>query len=315
MQALILPAVFRDFDGARADVLALRWPVVLLLGGVILAAQVCAVLAAQGHRMVLVDRRAELGATIRTTGIFVRKTLDDFDLPAAHLGPGIKQVVLYPPSLRRPVALTSNRVEYRLGDMGPLYRAMADGVHAHVGVAGYHHRFPGGLRRTLERFLDAAPGLDGAVVPDDAERRGGPIPVGGVLRRIACPDGLLVGDAAGAVSPLTAGGLDPCLRLWEHAADVLHRAISSGTASELATYDGAAIRAKFRGRLTLRRGLALVRTPALAELAFAGLYTPMGRMAARKVMFGDRSFPTELAATSLGPRPLRVGSSAWSSPT
>ena len=52
------------------------------------------------------------------------------------------------------------------------------------------------------------------------ERRGGRIPVGGVLRRIASPRGLLVGDAAGAVSPLTAGGLDPCLRLSRLAAEV-----------------------------------------------------------------------------------------------
>jgi hypothetical protein len=41
-----------------------------------------------------------------------------------------------------------------------------------------------------------------------------------VLPRIACARGLLVGDAAGAVSPLTAGGLDPCLRLSALAAAV-----------------------------------------------------------------------------------------------
>ena len=39
--------------------------------------------------------------------------------------------------------------------------------------------------------------------------------------------GLLIGDAAGAVSPLTAGGLDPCLRLSELAAKVMHRYLSS----------------------------------------------------------------------------------------
>ncbi len=56
----------------------------------------------------------------------------------------------------------------------------------------------------MERFSAHAPGLEGVRRPGTVERRGGPIPVGGVLRRIGCADGLLVGDAAGAVSPLTA---------------------------------------------------------------------------------------------------------------
>jgi flavin-dependent dehydrogenase len=123
------------------------------------------------------------------------------------------------------------------------------------------------------------------------ERRAGPIPVGGLLRRISCPDGLLVGDAAGAVSPLTAGGLDPCLRQSELAAEVLDDALRTGRPEALADYDGAALRAKFRGRLMLRRGLAQVRTPAAAAAAFTLLRTPFGKAAATRVLFGDRSFP------------------------
>jgi hypothetical protein len=42
----------------------------------------------------------------------------------------------------------------------------------------------------------------------------------------------------------------------------------------------------------MRRGLAQVRTPAIATAAFAALRTPVGRAAARHVLFGDRSFPT-----------------------
>jgi flavin-dependent dehydrogenase len=101
-----------------------------------------------------------------------------------------------------------------------------------------------------------------------------------------------VGDAAGAVSPLTAGGLDPCLRLSELAADVLDDALRAGTPDALAAYDGAALRARFRGRLALRRGLAQVRTPAVAAAAFTLLRTPLGQAAARRVLFGDRSFPS-----------------------
>jgi len=43
------------------------------------------------------------------------------------------------------------------------------------------------------------------------ERRGGLIPVGGTVRPLAAPGVLLVGDAAGLVSPLTAGGIHTAL--------------------------------------------------------------------------------------------------------
>jgi len=363
---------------------------VLVVGAGLAGLHTATLLARRGHDVLLVDRRTSLTAAIRTTGIFVRKTLDDFPLPPDCLGPPIRRVVLYPPSHRRPVALVSERDEYRVGDMSPLYLAAAraaaeagvrialgtryaggqdddvlltgpggptrvrarflvgadgarsrvardlgldrnehllvgaeevfavpagdrpptfhcvldpslapgylawvvdDGRHAHVGVAGYPDRFPDGLRSAVTRFAATAPGLAGVPRPGDVERRGGPIPVGGLLRRIGCAGGLLVGDAAGAVSPLTAGGLDPCLRLSEHAADVLDDALRTGRPDALARYDGAALRASFRGRLLLRRGLAQVRTPALATAAFGLLRTPAGQAAARRILFGDRSFP------------------------
>ncbi|SDU62394.1 Dehydrogenase (flavoprotein) [Jiangella alkaliphila] len=376
---------------------------VLVVGAGLAGLHTATLLARAGHDVLLAERRPRLVGAIRTTGIFVRRTLDDFALPPECLGPPIRRVVLYPPSLRRPVELVSDRDEYRVGDMGPLYVEAArtaaaagvrvllgtryegrgrtsflltgpdgpirvrarfvvgadgarsrvardlaldrnrhlltgaeevfavpasdrpptfhcvidpaiapgylawvvdDGRHAHVGVAGYADRFPHGMRRALARFSAAAPGLDGVRRPgvdcvdgDEAaeaagvERRGGPIPVGGVLRRISCVDGLLVGDAAGAVSPLTAGGLDPCLRLSEHAATVLDEALRAGRPDALAHYDGGALRAHFRGRLALRRGLARVRTPVVATAAFALLRTSPGRSATRRILFGDASFP------------------------
>ena len=174
---------------------------------------------------------------------------------------------------------------------GYLAWVVNDGRHAHVGTAGYANRFPDGLRSALERFGGSAPGLSGVERPDDVERRGGPIPVGGLLRRISCADGLLVGDAAGAVSPLTAGGLDPCLRLSDFAATVLDDSLRSGRPDALTHFDGAGLRSRFRGRLLLRRGLAQVRTPAVAAMGFTLLRTPFGQAAARRVLFGDRSFP------------------------
>ena len=301
---------------------------VLVVGAGLAGLHTATLLARHGHDVLLVERRPTLTGAIRTTGIFVRKTLDDFPLPPECLGPPIRRVVLYPPGLRRPVTLVSARDEYRVGDMAPLYvaaaRAAADaGVRIALGT-----RYDGRVGRRLPPDRSRRPdrvrarfvvGADGARSgspatsawtatatcwsvprrsspvppseepptfhcvldprslpatwrgwsttggtptsgwpatpsafptgcagpwrgsaprrpacrvdrPDDVERRGGPIPVGGLLRRISCADGLLVGDAAGAVSPLTAGGLDPCLRLSELAAAVLDDALRAGRA-------------------------------------------------------------------------------------
>lgn len=361
---------------------------VLVVGAGLAGLHVATLLAGRGHAVTVVDKRTDLGRSIRTTGIFVRRTLDDFALPAGHLGPPIRQVALYPPSLRRPVVLVSGRDEFRVGDMPGLYAAFADraraagvrvqlgtryagyadgaarlvrgdgapsavrarfvvgadgarsrvardlhldrnehllvgaeevfpsagtevptfhcvlhprlapgylgwvvddGEHVHLGTAGYATRYREGVWRALREFAVVAPGLP--TRPPAVERRGGPIPVGGLLRRISSPHGLLVGDAAGAVSPLTAGGLDPCLRLSEHAADALDEALTTGDAGALRSYDGAALRRRFRGRVTMRRAMGLVRSPAAMEAAFTALRTPPGQRAARSIFFADRSFP------------------------
>jgi flavin-dependent dehydrogenase len=164
-----------------------------------------------------------------------------------------------------------------------------DGEEVHVGVGGYASRFKPAeaLRRFFARVARRC-GLEGAV---PCERRGGRIPVGGVLPRIACARGLLTGDAAGAVSPLTAGGLDPCLRLSALAAQVAADFLATSNVAALAPYDGAALRARFRSRLLIRRVLAAVRSPAAAELACAALRLPPFRAAARHVFFGRGSFP------------------------
>ncbi|SSC22983.1 FAD/NAD(P)-binding domain-containing protein, partial [Klenkia terrae] len=377
---------------------------VLVVGAGLAGLHTATGLARQGHDVVLVDRRAALDGAIRTTGIFVAKTLADFDLPEDCLGPPIHRVVLYPPGLRGPVTLDSPREEFRVGDMGPLYLAAArdavdagvllalgtrydgwddgtatlvgpggtsrvrarflvgadgarsrvaadlgldrnrlllagaeevypvprhdrpptfhcvldptvapgylawvvdDGEHAHVGVAGHADRFPRGMRAALQEFAATAPGLADVPRPDDVEKRGGPIPVGGLLRRIAGPAGLLVGDAAGAVSPLTAGGLDPCLRQAALAVEVLDRALRTSSREVLAGYDGAALPERFRGRLLLRRGLSAVRSPALVSAGFPLLRTPPGRAVARAVLFGDRSFPDRVSGGRGAGEPAR----------
>jgi flavin-dependent dehydrogenase len=115
--------------------------------------------------------------------------------------------------------------------------------------------------------------------------------VGGVLRRIGNSRGLLVGDAAGAVSPLTAGGLDPCVRLSDFAARVTADYLETGDPAALAGYSGEQFRRRFASRLLLRGMLARIRRPFLLELAAGALHIPPLDRIARRVFFGRGSFP------------------------
>jgi flavin-dependent dehydrogenase len=347
------------FYGRRMDTVD-----VLVVGAGLAGLNTARLLAEAGLDVAVCERRTSLETGIRTTGIFVRRTLDDYEVP--HLGPAVRRVLLYPPSLERPVELVSGRDEFRVGNMEGIYtqavrdaeRAGAqvhlnaafphkatkarftigadgarstvakklgldvnrqlitgieevypirtgstptfhcvvdprlapgyiawvidDGEHAHVGLAGRADRFTAPLPQLVKRFRDRFPTPEPA---GPVQRRGGPIPVGGLLRRIVSPQGLLVGDAAGAVSPLTAGGLDPCLRMSELAASVTFDYLRSGNKYVLEHYDGAVMRRRYRVRSAMRRGLSLVREPGLAELAFAGLRTPVGKAVAKRILF------------------------------
>ncbi len=172
---------------------------------------------------------------------------------------------------------------------GYLAWVIEDGTETHVGTGGYSARFE--PLRALEEFKQSVAQMFALDAGRRVERRGGRIPVGGVLRRIMCADGLLVGDAAGAVSPLTAGGLDPCLRLSSLAARVIENYLTSGDEAALAPYAGERFRARFTARLWLRRLHANLRVPALVELGCAGLRLPLVRGFARHVFFGRGSFP------------------------
>jgi flavin-dependent dehydrogenase len=375
---------------------------VVVVGAGLAGLQCTRLLAGHGLRVALVDRKESLSESVHTTGIFVRRSLEDFALPAAHLGPPIRHVTIYAPS-RRAVDIVSDRDEFRIGRMGPLYQRLlkdcqaaggdwlpatsflsatkssdgsqvvlrtagrertihcrmlvgADGTNSrvarelglsenrrwivgmeevyernattglprlhcffdrriapgyiawiaddghsvHVGVGGYAEKFQppaalGKFRASIESLVPLA----GAKL---VERRGGRIPVGCVLENVISPRGLLLGDAAGAVSPLTAGGLDPCLRLSELAAKSVYQFLSTGDPAALAVYDGRYLRKRYLARRALRRVYDLVGSNAVLELGCAALRTRLGLRAARKIFFTSGSSP--IAAAPVAGREL-----------
>lgn len=367
---------------------------VTIIGAGLAGLQCARLLSRQGAKVLLVDRKLDLTKGVHTTGIFVRKTLEDFDFPLGTLGPAIRDVVLYSPKLRA-CELKSSHDEFRVGKMGLLYdcylrECRMNGVEVSLGTrfisSGTDDRNPDGLIVTLEQgaklfevaatilvgadgansrvarcqgldenkewivgyeevFNTASPGgqpmlhcfLDAELAPgylawiaDDGdevhvgvggyardfdpraairafkdkiagirdlsglqpvETRGGRIPVGGVLRKISNKNSLLIGDAAGAVSPLTAGGLDPCLRLSAYAANVALERLRTGDAKLMYSYSGNSFRARFVSRIWMRRLAAKMARQSLLEMMCRLLRNRLGGLFARHVFFGRGSFP------------------------
>jgi len=376
---------------------------VVIIGAGLAGLQCAKLLSRRGAKILLVDRKTDLTRGVHTTGIFVRKTLEDFDFPAGTLGNAVRHVTLYSPCLRA-VDLESEKDEFRVGKMGALYESMlreclasgvefsngtryisansagsessnfssetgevrtivklekegkafevgakvligADGAASRVAkdlgldeneewIVGYEEVYHAGNRAgepRLHCFLDArlAPGYLAWIADDGeeihigvggyaanfnprealksfkektrklfdltgaklAETRGGRIPVGGVLRRIASERGILIGDAAGAVSPLTAGGLDPALRLSRFAAQIVWERLQTNDPKVLLGYSGELFRARFVSRLWMRRIIKTFTNQTLLNLGFMFLRGKLGRKFARHVFFGRGSFP------------------------
>src|SRR6185436_12215518 len=364
---------------------------VTIIGAGLAGLQCARLLAQQNLNVLLVDRKNTLDQKIHTTGIFVRRTLVDFDLPDDCLGPPIKHVTLYSPA-HRSLELVSQHDEFRIGRMGQLYQrylqqCLHAGVHwspqtsylSHtgtkdkltlrlnsgssarsittrylIGADGARSRVARDLKLELNRelivgvesvfqgavldgpprllcFLDPklAPGYIGWIAYDgeethlgvggypslfdptaalqdfrsrvadiidlrnakQIETRAGLIPVGGVLKNIANSTGMLIGDAAGAVSPLTAGGLDPCMRLSAFAASVVTEYLSTGDIEVLQAYSGELFRSRFASRLWARRIAATLRQRQLLEVGCALLRLPVFSRLAHHVFFGRGSFP------------------------
>jgi len=371
---------------------------VVIVGAGLAGLQLSRLLAENQLRVLLIDRKTSLTQSIHTTGIFVRRTLEDFSLPDDCLGPVVRDVTLYSPS-RRSIELHSRYDEFRVGRMGLLYQrfleaairagvewmpatqfvecsqvgdrlllkvreagapvylstrylvgadgansrvaraleldenrewivgleevledislegpprfhcfldprlspgylawAVHDGEQVHIGVGGYPTRFD--PTESLKQFRGSLSGILDLSNAKVVERRGGRIPVGGVLRRIANSRGLLLGEAAGAVSPLTAGGLDPCMRLSKYAAEVIPDYLRRGDIDALKSYSGDLFRARFISRLWMRRVLATIRSPKAIEVGCALLRLPLMNSFAHHVFFGRGSFPDMAVPTS-----------------
>jgi flavin-dependent dehydrogenase len=98
---------------------------VVIIGAGLSGLHAARVAARRGMSVLLVDRKPRVDAAIHTTGIFVRRSLEDFALPDACLGPPVRRVRLLGPSLNG-ITLDSPHDEFRVGRIGRLYLHLLD---------------------------------------------------------------------------------------------------------------------------------------------------------------------------------------------
>jgi flavin-dependent dehydrogenase len=81
-----------------------------------------------------------------------------------------------------------------------------------IGLARRMPHDPAAMKRVMERFLEKIGGIADVRNREPSAVRAGTIPCGGVVRPVSTERALLVGDAAGMVSPVTAGGIHTALK-------------------------------------------------------------------------------------------------------
>lgn len=144
-----------------------------------------------------------------------------------------------------------------------------------------------GRKPNLKLLVDRAKDLFGISDLRILERRSGLIPCGGPVGTIGRGRVLLVGDAAGMVSPVTGGGIHTALRYGRRAAQLV-----SDYLEDRGPHPAQALNAEiphYRTKLALRRALDLAPPNATIE---ALLFTPPMRALAQRLYFhrrgGDR---------------------------
>jgi flavin-dependent dehydrogenase len=157
-------------------------------------------------------------------------------------------------------------------------------------------------RPDIDRFLGRIAALFDLSHARRVGMRGGLIPVGGTVRPFVGPDTVLVGDAAGLVSPLTAGGIHTALRSGRAAGiAIAAHLLDGGPPLDVAlrgAYPG------FGGKRAMRAVMDLPPSNVLFDLA---LGSPRFRALARTVFLHHRGLLSPGAWYELGRSVMETG--------
>lgn len=170
-----------------------------------------------------------------------------------------------------------------------------------IGVASVRGRKP-----QLSQFLCRVAAISGGGTIRAAERRSGLIPTGGPVEPLGRGRVMLIGDAAGLVSPVTGGGIHTALHFGRRAAQLVGEYLYDRGAQPLEAF--AREIPRYRLKRILRRVLDLAPPNALID---AMLMTTPVRALAQRLYFHRRSggpasfeaWQEDFARENLEPRP------------
>ncbi len=144
----------------------------------------------------------------------------------------------------------------------------------------------GSARPDLDRFMQKTGALFDYAQGSVVERRSGRIPCGGIVAPFAAPGVMLIGDAAGLVSPMTAGGIRLAFRFGRRAAQaVSDHLLDCGPSPEAVL---AREHPKFRLKKLMRAGLNIAPPNPLIDL---GLSSALMRKLATRIYFHRTAAP------------------------
>ena len=158
-----------------------------------------------------------------------------------------------------------------------------------VGLAVSNNPFGGKRKPDYDAFYNRIDPLFGLSKLDVHHRRSGPIPCGGLVSPLSSRRVLLTGDAAGLVSPLTAGGIRLAFQYGRRAGQAISEYLSDNGA------DPGVVMAreypKFTLKTWMRRAWSVAPPNALLNI---GLFTPPMRALAQWIYFQKRGSSTSV---------------------
>jgi flavin-dependent dehydrogenase len=119
---------------------------VIVVGASFAGLSFASVAAARGLRVLVLEKDAEIGGVVRTTGVLFSDVLDVTDVPARYIMNSVRRISLRAPNRRDPIEISAPAYRFYMADVTGMLRWMAEEAQAR-----------GATIRTGAAFLNAVP--------------------------------------------------------------------------------------------------------------------------------------------------------------
>jgi digeranylgeranylglycerophospholipid reductase len=103
---------------------------VIVVGASFAGLSFASVAAARGLRVLVLERDAEIGGVVRTTGVLFSDVLDVTDVPARYLINSVRRISLRAPNRREPIEISASAYRFYMADVTGMLRWMAEEAEA-----------------------------------------------------------------------------------------------------------------------------------------------------------------------------------------